>query len=123
MNKNRRKWTDLQKRRIACKQDYKCAKCKNKLTEAWHCDHVVPLRDGSNDFIDNIEILCPNCHQIKSNTENQIYNDEQWEIKTKESKYFDVFSLSYCAGLNGVDNLTRQDILLYEHFNNKRQKR
>ena len=32
-------------------------------------DHVVPLADGGRDVMSNLQILCVDCHRVKSSTE------------------------------------------------------
>ena len=72
MNK-RKKFTEVQKRLLACRQDYMCVGdiCKNLqlLPCTWELDHIKPLfLHGTNDS-DNLQIICPNCHAQKTQRE------------------------------------------------------
>ena len=65
--------TEVQKRIIASEQKYMCAGeiCKHVqlLPRTWELDHIIPLfLDGTNEF-DNLQILCPNCHALKTQKE------------------------------------------------------
>jgi len=48
---------------------WKCNVCKKLLPLAAQVDHVVPLAAGGADKMDNMQILCANCHAEKSRKE------------------------------------------------------
>jgi 5-methylcytosine-specific restriction protein A len=71
----RKKMTEPQRRKIALRQNFKCAnpdgKCK--LTgsfEEYDVDHVIPLFLDGDDEEWNMQALCPACHRRK--TENEV---------------------------------------------------
>ena len=42
-----------------------CACCRNKLTK-YHIDHINPLAKGGTNWPENLQLLCQNCNQRKS---------------------------------------------------------
>jgi hypothetical protein len=62
--------TDLQRRVLACRQGWQCAKCEVLLPAVFHVDHMTPLSQGGKHVIENLQVLCPNCHALKSSIEN-----------------------------------------------------
>ncbi|WP_432760661.1 HNH endonuclease [Neisseria subflava] len=38
------------------------------------CDHIVPLADGGEDDVENLQTLCKECHSKKSVSENRRRN-------------------------------------------------
>ena len=54
---------------LACQQRWKCKGCKKLLPAAAQVDHVVPLSAGGDDKMDNMQILCANCHAEKTRRE------------------------------------------------------
>ncbi len=67
--KRKRKLTSADKKRIAAKQGWKCAKCKKLLPTRYHLDHIKPLSEGGSDKESNRQVLCPNCHSDKTEEE------------------------------------------------------
>ena len=82
----RKLFSEVQKRVIACRQNYKCQGrlCRDQpfayLPETWELDHIIPLFDGgSNDYNfynipnyskkNNLQIICPTCHADKTQKE------------------------------------------------------
>lgn len=58
-------FTTLEIKELLIRQDHKCAICKSDLVE-YHIDHMTPLsRDGDN-WITNIQLLCPNDNRRKN---------------------------------------------------------
>ena len=63
----RKKFTMQAQRKVACRQDWKCNICYEKLDEAHIIDHIVPLfLNGSNDIDNNLQALCSACDRYKS---------------------------------------------------------
>ena len=61
----------LVKKRVAARQRWRCAVCKELLDETFEIDHIVPLfRGGTNDEI-NLQTLCKRDHTLKSALEQQ----------------------------------------------------
>ena len=55
---------------IMYKQCYKCAKCNFILSPANQVDHIIPYSITGDDSEDNLQVLCANCHALKSFEEN-----------------------------------------------------
>ena len=115
----RKQYSEVQKRIIAYNQHWMCVgeKCNGQvqLSANWNLDHIIPLfQGGSNDFT-NLQILCSDCHAIKTQKERIEYyftirnksfnkrtsntkqvslylqNKKRWRVwqgKNKSSKYF-----------------------------------
>lgn len=71
-------YTGDQLRELFIKQDGKCAECAVPLTEKWEADHIIPLRIGGTNYIENIQILCRKCNRSKS-----CLNPSDWEFVKK----------------------------------------
>ncbi len=50
---------------LMLKQRCKCVYCKKSLKREFHKDHIVPLKNGGSNSIDNIQLLCPTCNLSK----------------------------------------------------------
>jgi len=59
-------YTGQELRDLFVKQDGKCAECKVPLTNKYEADHIMPLRIGGTNYIENIQILCRRCNRSKS---------------------------------------------------------
>lgn len=45
----------------------RCENCGIHLANGeWESDHVIPIRDGGTNAIDNLRILCKPCHRAKT---------------------------------------------------------
>ena len=45
----------------------RCEACHVELLPGdWDCDHLVPLRKGGTNEIENLRILCKPCHKLKT---------------------------------------------------------
>ncbi len=44
----------------------RCEDCGASLGKSWECDHVVPLRDGGTNLVDNLRARCLRCHRAKT---------------------------------------------------------
>ena len=70
----RKKMTEPQRRKIALRQNFKCAnpdgKCKlTNALEEYDVDHVIPLFLNGDDEEWNMQALCPACHRRKTENE------------------------------------------------------
>lgn len=70
-----KEWNDLKKR-----FNYMCLCCKKlepevKLTE----DHIVPIKMGGNNYIENIQPLCQSCNSIKG-TQAIDFSNNEWVV-------------------------------------------
>ena len=70
-----RKENQIQKRRVAKIENYSCQVCGFKCQykrrngkQGWiiHVDHIVEKADGGNEKLNNLWVLCPNCHAKKT---------------------------------------------------------
>lgn len=43
-----------------------CEKCKQRIAEAYHIDHITPLIKGGDNRYENLQILCQKCNLQKS---------------------------------------------------------
>ena len=88
----RRRLTSNDKLTITTRQRNRCADCDRPFTPRVlpHFDHNVPLADGGNDDVDNIDALCPNCHDYKTRKEHKERNSSPRE----ENNPFDLFGSS-----------------------------
>jgi hypothetical protein len=57
---------ETKKRYVASSQDWTCKKCKSKLTHTYEIDHIVALKDGGNNSVENLVALCRECHGQKT---------------------------------------------------------
>lgn len=84
-------WKDLSKQ---CKKrdNFICKKCgyNQKLNSEFrylHADHIMPLSRGGINNLSNLQTLCENCHQKKTNAGRLIKNKVHWiENKKKQIK-------------------------------------
>lgn len=45
----------------------RCEACQVALEPGgWECDHLVALRDGGTNEVENLRILCKPCHKVKT---------------------------------------------------------
>lgn len=44
----------------------RCEACAVTLGQGWHCDHVIPVLDGGTSAIENLRVLCRQCHNKKT---------------------------------------------------------
>lgn len=51
-------------------QEFKCANCNNFL-EDYECDHIVPFSIGGSTEILNLQLLCKECHKLKTKKDMQ----------------------------------------------------
>ncbi len=74
----KRKLTQLQKKKIAAANGWKCGSCQRQLSWDYEIDHVIPLSQGgsectvggaSEDF-SNCVPKCLWCHRVKTSIEN-----------------------------------------------------
>ena len=44
----------------------RCELCGAQVGATWECDHVVPIRDGGSNLIENLRVHCVRCHREKT---------------------------------------------------------
>lgn len=57
---------------VAHRQRWRCALCGNLLDPTLKIDHVIPLALGGLDHADNMQALCPRCHDHKTPADNAL---------------------------------------------------
>ena len=73
------------------RQKFKCAKCGKKLTDHpknYHVDHKKPLSDGGGDTVRNMQALCLDCHNEKTEKEKTKRAKKRRKEKEKEENPF-----------------------------------
>ena len=91
----RKYWSEVTKRRIAAEQKFQCALCHQLLGPTWVADHRIPLHKGGSNSSSNCDILCVECHALKTQQEMIRLMDQRREIRTGQSKYWDPQSINY----------------------------
>lgn len=84
---------------------YCCNICKQLLPEKWHGDHIVPLREGGSNHLSNCQVLCPNCHTLKSSRETREAAERKREQKKGVSRFFDRTSTSFIPTLTTPNSI------------------
>jgi 5-methylcytosine-specific restriction endonuclease McrA len=55
--------TPLEIKELFLKQGGRCVYCRvNLIKTSYHRDHIIPIAKGGNNFINNIQLLCPKCN-------------------------------------------------------------
>ena len=62
----RARFTEVDRRRVAHAQAWKCAGCKELLPYTFQIDHRVALGMGGEDTLKNCQALCNDCHASKT---------------------------------------------------------
>lgn len=65
--------------------DHKCAKCMKEVKKGFQFDHIIPLAAGGTNDIDNMQLLCIECHFEKSRSEQD--NGEYINVNSSESSF------------------------------------
>lgn len=61
------------RRRILLRDQFVCQSCKRvTLPNRLQVDHIVPLHMGGHDTDENKQVLCVDCHLIKSEAEEKV---------------------------------------------------
>lgn len=63
----------LLREKILLRDRYTCQHCGlvSMQKGVMECDHIVNVAQGGDDSLDNLQILCKDCHKIKSSNEAQ----------------------------------------------------
>jgi hypothetical protein len=62
----KRSVSETKKKYVASKNDWKCVSCNNILPYYFEVDHIVALKDGGSNDVNNLSALCVNCHKKKT---------------------------------------------------------
>lgn len=78
--------TKEEKTEMLEENEHKCNKCEQTLKKnKYHFDHIIPLASGGSNDIDNIQILCIECHHNKTREEQQ--NSDYIFVNKSESSF------------------------------------
>lgn len=77
--------SNVERNKIAFKQKWTCAMCRQLLPPTFEIDHIVALCNGGVDQTGNMQALCNNCHAAKTSTDReQRFKRLRQEQKEKE---------------------------------------
>ena len=107
MPASRRHLSDVEKRRIAWSQEWKCNHCRELLPFTYEIDHVMALSIGGEDDTKNMQALCNNCHAQKTVGDNRRARAVQMYQKTGRSLPI------YCSACNVWYSM----FFMHQHFN------
>lgn len=62
----RRSISNMTKKKIASRQEWKCNTCNKLLDYTYEIDHINPLYKGGSNLDSNLQALCPICHAKKT---------------------------------------------------------
>jgi hypothetical protein len=61
-----RQVSQLMKKQVAAKQQWKCGHCQSILDASYEVDHILALYRGGSNSEENLVALCRNCHGKKT---------------------------------------------------------
>ena len=65
----RKRATPFISKKIAARQQFRCAMCNKILQEDWEIDHIVSLQRGGSNDLSNLQALHKRCHAYKNHVE------------------------------------------------------
>lgn len=65
-NPNRRNVTPRMKKEVGARAKWKCERCETTVSANFEIDHIIPLYHAGSNNLDNLQILCPECHRTKT---------------------------------------------------------
>lgn len=95
MRSGRVRLSETKRRVIAASQKWECARCRNLLPARFEIDHIVPLCNGGDNALANLQAICSNCHSLKTCQETMRRHDKLVEKLTRTSRYFNPTSIDY----------------------------
>lgn len=99
--------TKAEKQLIQDEYESKCNKCSKKMKKGFHFDHIVPLASGGSNDLDNIQLLCPECHFEKSKEE--LENGDYIKVNGSESSFNtvvrDIFHSDLAKSFAFIENM------------------
>lgn len=63
---NRRKVTVRTKKEVGAHAGWKCERCDAVVNANYEVDHIIPLYLAGDNTIENLQLLCPDCHRTKT---------------------------------------------------------
>ena len=89
--RKRRRVSKADIRKLWEKQKGRCAMCGRRLKPyAYHVDHKKPIALGGSNSIRNLQLLCPECHMIKTQEDRKKISRRR---QKKSKSIFDIFGL------------------------------
>ena len=68
----RKRVTPFISKKVAARQEFRCAMCGELLQEDWEIDHVRPLQHGGGNELSNLQPLHKRCHAYKNHLEQRL---------------------------------------------------
>lgn len=68
----RKRVTPFISKKVAARQEFRCAMCGELLQEDWEIDHVRPLQHGGDNELSNLQALHRRCHAYKNHLEQKL---------------------------------------------------
>ena len=65
----RKRATPFISKKVAARQEFRCAMCGDLLQEDWEIDHVLSLQHGGGNELSNLQALHKRCHAYKNHLE------------------------------------------------------
>ena len=65
----RKRATPFISKKVAARQEFRCAMCGGLLQEDWEIDHVLSLQRGGANELSNLQALHKRCHAYKNHLE------------------------------------------------------
>ena len=62
----KRSVSETKKKYVASKNDWKCVSCNKILPYFFEVDHIIALKDGGTNDVNNLSALCVDCHKRKT---------------------------------------------------------
>jgi hypothetical protein len=62
----KRQVSQLMKKQVAARQQWKCGHCQSVLDASYEVDHILALYHGGSNSEENLVALCRNCHGKKT---------------------------------------------------------
>jgi len=74
---------------LAANQKWRCGSCQKLLEATYQIDHRQPLCNGGKNSLENLWILCANCHALKTLAEQQSHSPSygKYPKKTKSKRH------------------------------------
>ena len=54
------------KKEVGARAGWRCERCGQTVNANFEVDHIIPLFNAGDNSIDNLQLLCPDCHRTKT---------------------------------------------------------